>query len=779
MKFTNFGKKMFALLAVVVLALVVASCGDKKKNDEKEQHQANVNAVLDMIFFDQTQLDEVKGNLTFVNKNGKYPDVAISWTTTELDIVAADGTVKRPGLDDPRIKEGTEYVEVKATVTASQGEATGSKSFDLKVYGEVKTDVSSVQSIKKSFYTLMQQEGLKYNDITSDMGIQAEIVGELVYKVGTKGYLVNDGTGVIYAYGTTNANIGDTVKVSGSVYAYYGLIEVGSNVTCEKVADKEVAAPVFEETTVSEYTAKLDNALDAEGKIVDVDAFIGFSTAPLKLYAKVEKGDKGSGDTYYLADPETGKSVAIYHYCTDVDPEKTAIDAFVGKYVYINVYSYDTHKSLVDKYRVVWDGSAITEAEAPELNDLQKVENTLAGLALDAQVIENVELPVVEGVTYALKAASENATIEAGTLKVTRPAYGAGDAKVTVVATCTIGEVTKTKEFEVTILESFDPTISEIKTFNADTTYKLGVYQANLYQYLFITGEMSGDYGKTADNAALAAGIKVVTVEGGYKLQVIVGETTKYLEIYEKENNKGEIKQYVNIVDSSEAVWQYNEEYNTFTMTIGEDTYYVGIYGTFNTLSASKISYAKSSFVSHLYEAEGTEVKEPEPTGDFAMDFGTSAQTGYAANKELTVGDVTFTAHWTQIATSDKDPHAATGAFAVLCPVRKNNETKQAYLEFSLTEAASKLTFDASWWSAKDKENAAKIVKFEVQYSADGENWTTIDLGSVANIADDKYTEFSVDLVNAKFVRILVEGDAVYDSNQSVRIAIDNVEISK
>ncbi len=612
MKFTNFGKKMFALLAVVVLALVVASCRDKKKDDEKEQHQANVNAVLDMIFFDQTQLDEVKGNLTFVNKNGKYPDVAISWTTTELDIVAADGTVKRPGLDDPRIKEGTEYVEVKATVTASQGEATGSKSFDLKVYGEVKTDVSNVQAIKKSYYTLMQQEGLKYDAETFNMGIQAEIVGELVYKVGTKGYLVNDGTGVIYAYGTTDANIGDTVKVSGSVYAYHGLIEVGSNVTCEKVADKEVAAPVFEETTVSEYTAKLDNALDAEGKIVDVDAFIGFSTAPLKLYAKVEKGDKGSGDTYYLADPETGKSVAIYHYCTDVDPEKTTIDAFVGKYVYINVYSHDTHKSLVDKYRVVWDGSAITEAEAPELNDLQKVENTLSGLAVEKTVLEDLVLPTADGVVWTLKAASENATIEAGTLKVTRPAYGAGDAKVTVVATCTIGEVTKTKEFEVTILESFDPTISEIKTFNADTTYKLGFYQANLYQYLFITGEMSGDYGKTADNAALAAGIKVVTVEGGYKLQVIVGETTKYLEIYEKPNDKGEIKQYVNIVDSSEAVWQYNEEYNTFTMTIGEDTYYVGTYGTFNTLSASKISYAKSSFVSHLYEAEGTEVKEPD-----------------------------------------------------------------------------------------------------------------------------------------------------------------------
>ncbi len=779
MKFTNFGKKMFALLAVVVLALVVASCGDKKKNDEKEQHQANVNAVLDMIFFDQTQLDEVKGNLTFVNKNGKYPDVAISWTTTELDIVAADGTVKRPGLDDPRIKEGTEYVEVKATVTASQGEATGSKSFDLKVYGEVKTDVSSVQSIKKSFYTLMQNEGLKYSDKTSEMGIQAEVTGEIVVVIKNKGYLVNDGAGVIYVYtnATTDKQVGDVIKASGLVYAFYGLIELTKPTIVD--ADKEVADPVFEETTVSEYTAKLDNALDAEGKIVDVDAFMGFSTAPLKLYAKVEKGDKGSGDTYYLADPETGKSVAIYHYCTDSEADAAKIDAFVGKYVYINVYSFDVHEDLTDKYRVVWDGSAITEAEAPELTDTQKVENTLAGLAVEKTVLEDLVLPTADGVVWTLKAASENATVEAGTLKVTRPAYGAGDAKVTVVATCTIGEVTKTKEFEVTILESFDPTISEIKTFNADTTYKLGVYQANLYQYLFITGEMSGDYGKTADNAALAAGIKVVTVEGGYKLQVIVGETTKYLEIYEKENNKGEIKQYVNIVDSSEAVWQYNEEYNTFTMTIGEDTYYVGIYGTFNTLSASKISYAKSSFVSHLYEAEGTEVKEPEPTGDFAMDFGTSAQTGYAANKELTVGDVTFTAHWTQIATSDKDPHAATGAFAVLCPVRKNNETKQAYLEFSLTEAASKLTFDASWWSAKDKENAAKIVKFEVQYSADGENWTTIDLGSVANIADDKYTEFSVDLVNAKFVRILVEGDAVYDSNQSVRIAIDNVEISK
>ena len=79
MKFTNFGKKLFAFIAVLTFGLVLVSCGGGNGNNEKEQHQTNVQAVLDSIFFDETLLSEVKGNMTLVQANGKYPDVVASF----------------------------------------------------------------------------------------------------------------------------------------------------------------------------------------------------------------------------------------------------------------------------------------------------------------------------------------------------------------------------------------------------------------------------------------------------------------------------------------------------------------------------------------------------------------------------------------------------------------------------------------------------------------------------------------------------------------------------
>ena len=175
MKFTNFGKKLFAFIAVLTFGLVLVGCnGPEQPNPEDElkaQHQANVQAVLDAIFFDETLLGEVKGNMTLVQTNGKYPDVKIEWSSSEADLIAADGTVTRPALDDPRAVDGK--VEVTLTVAASQGEAKGTKSFKAYVVGEKKTNVNTIKNIKDSFYGIMQENGVIFNGNTKDYTINA------------------------------------------------------------------------------------------------------------------------------------------------------------------------------------------------------------------------------------------------------------------------------------------------------------------------------------------------------------------------------------------------------------------------------------------------------------------------------------------------------------------------------------------------------------------------------------------------------------------------------
>ena len=196
--------------------------------------------------------------------------------------------------------------------------------------------------------------------------------------------------------------------------------------------------------------------------------------------------------------------------------------------------------------------------------------------------------------------------------------------------------------------------------------------------------------------------------------------------------------------------------------------------------------YGAENQLVECVEQEGGETPEqPEqPTlgAGASFDFGTADQTGYASEKELTIKetvsgtDVTIIGHYAQITKSDYAPHSKDNRFAVLCPVRKENNSKASYIQFALTNAMSKVTFDATWWSASDSNNASKIVKFEVQYSADGTTWTSVDFGGLNAINATEYKTLSVDLVDAKYVRIYCEGDQVYTSNQSCRLAIDNVK---
>lgn len=605
MKFTNFGKKLFAFIAVLTFGLVLVSCGNGGGNQTdpdaelKAQHQANVQAVLDSIFFDETLLSEVKGNMTLVQSNGKYPDVKIEWASSEEDLIAADGSVTRPALDDPRAVDGK--VEVTLTVTASQGEAKGNKTFKAYVLGEKKTNVATIKDIKASFYGIMQENGVIFNGNTKDYTINATITGEVLIVLGTKGFFISDGTGLMYVYSSNpTVKVGDVVTVTAGVYAYYGACQFGSSVSYEAAAAQDFADLTFEKTTIDAYTNELDSARDAGGLIVDLNKMAKYSGYGVELYAKVGKGNQGTNDTYYLEDPYTGEKVALYYYTTA--DYATQFDALVGKYVNIKVFTYDCY-STNSMYRVLYSGQAITEAEAPTLSDAQKVVAALSNCVLADKLTADVTLPVVEGVEWSLKATYGNAVIENGVLKVTRPENGEGNVKVVVVATATFGAESDSKEIEVEIVEKEDSGIKEVKEFDTEKTYKLGLYQGNNAKYVFVTGAMSGYYGAMSENAAEAADVKLIAVEGGYQIQLTVNGVVSYLELTQSGTytNVGFVEQ------PSDFVWTYNAEHNTFTHVFGSDTFYIGTYNTYNTLSASKLDKIGTSFPAHLYEVKDSE----------------------------------------------------------------------------------------------------------------------------------------------------------------------------
>lgn len=148
--------------------------------------------------------------------------------------------------------------------------------------------------------------------------------------------------------------------------------------------------------------------------------------------------------------------------------------------------------------------------------------------------------------------------------------------------------------------------VETVKSIAAGT-YKLYLQQANLDKTLYFTGEInSSEYGATTENIAEAADVVVAVVEGGNTLKV--GD--KYLELYTNSANKVRLT----LVDTPTAAWVYNYELGVFTWKEGETVYYLGTYSTYNTISASAISYISgdnadkvgvSQFVVNFKEALG------------------------------------------------------------------------------------------------------------------------------------------------------------------------------
>ena len=156
-----------------------------------------------------------------------------------------------------------------------------------------------------------------------------------------------------------------------------------------------------------------------------------------------------------------------------------------------------------------------------------------------------------------------------------------------------------------------------------DTPYLLGLSQEKLKKNLFFAGEMDKYYYKTTASAQFAKNIYFESATGGYHMY-FKGEASakKYLNyVQTDESHKGVV-----IADTAVSVWTYNSEHNTMTTVLEGKTYYLGTYGTYNTISASELDKISSSFPTHLFESlkadEGdTPEVDPKNFSELKADF--------------------------------------------------------------------------------------------------------------------------------------------------------------
>jgi len=123
----------------------------------------------------------------------------------------------------------------------------------------------------------------------------------------------------------------------------------------------------------------------------------------------------------------------------------------------------------------------------------------------------------------------------------------------------------------------------------AGTSYKFALVQANRGETLYFTGEMSGYYLATSTNVLDAVNVTAEEVEGGYQLSFMKAGVKTYIDIVPREDNADKVN--VILTETPAAVYTWDAERKTMTATVGANTWYLGTYNDYNTISASNVSY--------------------------------------------------------------------------------------------------------------------------------------------------------------------------------------------
>ena len=168
---------------------------------------------------------------------------------------------------------------------------------------------------------------------------------------------------------------------------------------------------------------------------------------------------------------------------------------------------------------------------------------------------------------------------------------GEEDLKFTLTATVIAGEKSESTSFEFyvpgTPAKSSGPVFVEAPA--AGSSYKFALVQAELGQTLYFTGEMNGYYLATSTNVLDAVDVTVEEVEGGYHLSFMKAGVKTYIDIIPREDNPGKVN--VVLTEAPTAVFTWDAERKTMTAVVGDATWYLGTYNTYNTISASNVSY--------------------------------------------------------------------------------------------------------------------------------------------------------------------------------------------
>lgn len=518
-----------------------------------------------------------------------------------------------------------------------------------------------------------------------------------------------------------SVEVGDYYDITGILGYYNGSQIVPLSASDVKKSSADPAGTVYEGTAVKGAIAAVKDALakaDIDGTILANKEF----TLPTS--------HEGVTISYRICG--NSKSVTIDGGTIKVAPENAKENRKI-EVIYTNGdYTTYTYFTLVTQNL---SGQALVDQVKANLtNELETSYNTAA----------TVTLPTGEeydGVTieWSIKEAVSFASIADGKLTISQPSE---DSTFILVATIKLGDITDTKEITISVAAAaairLDP-ISDI----AAGTYKYGLYQASLGKWLFATGGIStnnsGDFGATSEDPADAADFTLAQVTGGWTIQV----NGKYLEL--NDNHRWAL------VDASTQAWVWNAEAKVLTFEVSGTVYYLGTYNSFDTISASAISYITgdnaskvgvSQFVAQFGTIVGSTTGNETPGGNTD-----TPSTKGSVSLDLVTGFATYASSWGSSYGAHELSGSALGAGSNISiafsnankqtsgnsiddrPVVASKNGDSQYVTVSVTEGTiSSIEFALKQWGSK------VVNTLTLEYTTDGNTWTAISgVGFVGN----------------------------------------------
>jgi len=207
-----------------------------------------------------------------------------------------------------------------------------------------------------------------------------------------------------------------------------------------------------------------------------------------------------SGDNYYLKSFDGKYITWSSGNSGNLSDEKYALNiTYDGEFYQILSVSDSTRKLQLNNtsgnnyfafYTSNQAGNLVIQ-KAQELTDEEKIDIFLNNLEVETSVSDDFSLPESEGLAWSLKdGTSDYAILGDAVVTITRPAIGESDVIVCFVASYTLNGITKTKEFNITILANTSEPQKEWKLVTDVSNLSIGdqiVIVASNYDYALST----------------------------------------------------------------------------------------------------------------------------------------------------------------------------------------------------------------------------------------------------------------------------------------------------